>query len=118
MLARPLLRAHLHHALVSPRRFYHPPALSHKDTERFFDVNILARGTGHDGHEGVPMVGRGHNHRLNIFVVEKLAKIGIAFRVSAARCHTLFQAWLVDIGHGRQIRVRLIFEIADVLAAD
>ena len=38
--------------------------------------------------------------------------------MSAARGHALFQARLIHVGHRRQVGIRLVFEIANVLAAD
>ena len=47
-----------------------------------------------------------------------LRKSLIAFGAGAARCQALFQARLADFAHRGQVRVLLILEIVDVLAAD
>ena len=51
-------------------------------------------------------------------IVEQFAEIPIGLGARSTRRQPLFQARLADFAHGGQIRVFLILEIVDVLAAD
>ena len=71
MRAGALLRADLHDALVPPGDLDHPPPFARKQRQRFLDVDILARGACHHGHQRVPVVGRRNDHRVDLAVIEK-----------------------------------------------
>ena len=74
-LRRPPLRAHLHHPVVAPRRLDHPTALADGERERLLGIDVLARIAGHDRLEGVPVVGRGDDHGIDVLLVEDPAEI-------------------------------------------
>ena len=69
MLSAALLRSHLDHALIAPRGVHHPPAFLNEKGQRLFDVHVLAGRARHKGHQGVPVVGRRDDDRLDIPVV-------------------------------------------------
>src|ERR1700732_990426 len=56
---------------------------------RLFDVYVFPGLAGPDGHERVPMIGRGDGDGVNIFVFEQLANIDVGF--------WLWQAQLLDV---------------------
>ena len=66
----------------------------------------------------VPVIGRGYDDGLQVFLFEQLSKIPVRLGFLAAGCHTLFEARLVDVAHPDQVGVVLIAEVANVLAAD
>jgi len=96
----------------------HPTALLDENGQRLFDVDVLAGGAGHHGHQGVPVIGGADDNGLQVRVVEHAAEVGIRFGSAAAGRDALFQARLVDVAHGGEIGVLLVFEIEDVLGAD
>ena len=74
-LRRPPLRAHLHDPVVPPGRLDHPPAFADREREGLLDVDILARVARHDRLDGMPVVGRGDDHRVDVLLVEDAAEI-------------------------------------------
>ena len=68
---RPLLGADLDDPLVPPGDVDHPPPLADEQAQRLLDVHVLARRAGHHGHQGVPVVGRRDDHRVDVAVVEQ-----------------------------------------------
>ena len=65
-----LLRAHLHDAVVAARHVGHPAAFPDENGERLLDVDVLAGGAGHHGHQGVPVIGSADDDGLQVLVVE------------------------------------------------
>ena len=112
------LRAHLHHALVAPRGGGHPAALLDEQRHGLFDVDVLARGAGHDGLQGVPVIRRGDDDGVDAHVVQHLPEVGVAFGRGAAIGLRPLDARLVDVADGRQFGVFLLFEIRDMPQAD
>ena len=80
-----VLGADLDNALVLLGGFDHPAALLDEEAEGFLDVDVLAGGAGEHGHQPVPMVGRGDDDGVDVFVVEHLAEVGVSFRVCRRR---------------------------------
>ncbi len=78
MRAGTLLGADLDDAFVAFGAVDHPAALFDEEGEGFFAVDILAGGTGHHGHEAVPVVGCGDDDGVDGFVVEEAAEVLIA----------------------------------------
>ncbi len=66
----------------------------------------------------MPVVGRRNDDRLNLFVVEQFAEVPVGLGARPACRQPFFQARLANLAHGGQIRIFLILEIVDVLAAD
>ena len=52
-----------------------PPAFPHGERKGLLDVDVLARVAGHDGLDGMPVVGRGDDHRVDVLLVEDAAEI-------------------------------------------
>ena len=57
------------------RHVDHDPSLGNCQAERFLDVNVFAGLAGFDRNVGVPVIRRGHNHRVDIIAVEDAAKV-------------------------------------------
>jgi hypothetical protein len=114
------LRPHHHHAFVLVPGLEHPLAFVDENRERLLDVDVLAGRAGHDGEHGMPMVGGGHHHAIDIFVFVHPAKIAVAFGIRAFQVRQAFiQARLVDVAHRHAVDVReRPLEIRDVLLAD
>src|SRR5205085_11814222 len=53
------LRARLHDAIVLASRFDQPPAFQHIVRNRLLNVHVLARLTGPNADQGMPVIGRG-----------------------------------------------------------
>ena len=101
-------------------RLQHPLAFVDENRERLLDIDILAGRAGHDGEHGMPMVGGGHDHSIDVLVFVHLAKIAVALGIGVFQVRqAFFQARLVDIAHRHAVDVRERFlEIRDVLLAD
>ena len=113
------LRTHNHDAVVFARCLDHPPAFVDEQGHRLFDIHVLARRAGHDGEQRVPVVRRGHNDPLNVFVLIHPAEIAVPFRTGISDVlETFLQARLVDIAETHQIDIAELFEIGHVLFAD
>ena len=69
------LHAHLTHASELPRPLRHHAALLHVVAAGLFHVDILARLHGPDGHQGVPVVGRGDRDGVDVLAVEQAADV-------------------------------------------
>ena len=74
LLAAPL-RADLDHAVVLARRLAHLVALVDGLRQRLLDIDVLARLAGQDGGAGVPVVGSGDDHAVDVLVLEHPAKV-------------------------------------------
>ena len=58
----------------------------------FFDIDIFASLACPYAHERMPVVGRGDRDRVNIFVLEQLADVGVALRLGLAKLLHVAQA--------------------------
>ena len=45
------------------------------ERQRLLDVDVLAGAQRRDGHERVPVIGRGDDHRVDVLAVEHLAEV-------------------------------------------
>ena len=64
--------AHLYDALGALGRFHHFAAFDDGQAERLLDIDILTGVAGIDEHRGMPVVGRGDDHGVDVFVFEEL----------------------------------------------
>src|SRR5262245_15951359 len=108
MIAGALLRADLDHAFVFARRLNHLAPFVYGARDGLLDVNVLARLTGHHGLQRMPVVGRGDDHRVNVFAVEHSTKIPVCidafeFGVIDRKVHL----WLEDVAERDNLRVRI-----------
>jgi hypothetical protein len=94
------LRAALVHGGVPLHGLDHGPALGDRERDWFFTVDILAGFRRLDGKDGVPVVGRSDQHRVNVVAGENLPKIGV-------RCAVLVAVRGIDQVLGRQPAVRI-----------
>ena len=72
---RAVLGAHLDDAVVAPRGLDHLPALVDRAAQRLLAVHVLAGLAGHDRDRGVPVVGRGDQHRVDVLAVQDAAEV-------------------------------------------
>src|SRR5262249_32063295 len=79
-------------AVVLAGRLDDAPALADVMADRLLDVDVLAGLDGPDGHQRVPVVGRGDADDVDAIVVEQLAEVLLELRGVALR--------LLDGGHG------------------
>ena len=70
------LRADLHEAVVFPRGADHLPALPDEVRERLLAIDLAAGLAGPDRRQGVPILHRGHRHRVEVFAVHEPADVG------------------------------------------
>ena len=118
---RPALRTLLHDAIVLARRGHNLFRLEDIVRARFLDVHVLAGLAGPDGHQGVPVVGRGDRDRVNRFVFEQFPKVGVNLRLLPFgfldEGGALFQILLVDVANGRNLHVGQPAVARDVVPA-
>jgi hypothetical protein len=112
------LRADADDAVVAPRGRGHPAALADEQGHRLLDVDVLAGGARQHGVQGMPVVGSGDDHGLDVRVFEQPAEIRVAFGVGAALRLGVFDAWAIHVAHGRQGGVRELLKIGDVAQPD
>ena len=113
-----LLGAHLHHAVVLTGHLGHPLALVDKERHRLLDVDVLAGRAGHHRLQGVPMVGRGDHHGLDVLVIEHFAKVAIGLRAAAQLSDAFIHARRIGLGERHHIGVLLVLKVEDMLRAD
>ena len=70
------LRSNLDDPVVAPRRLDHAATFDDVVADGLFDVDVLAGLAGPDGHERVPVIGRGDRHGIDVAVVEHAPEIG------------------------------------------
>ena len=114
------LRTHHHHTLVLVHRLDHPLAFVDEHRERLFDIDIFAGGAGHDGEQGMPVVGSSHKHSIDVLVFVHLAKIAVALGIGAFQVRQSFlDARLVNIAYRDAVDVReRLLKVIDMLLAD
>ena len=118
MLSGTLLRAGLDHAVVAARGINHPAAFPDEQRDWLFHVDVFSGGARQHRHQRVPVIRSADDNSLQILVLEHLPEVGIRLRGLTARGHPLLKTRLVNIAHGGEIHIRLIFEIMNVLPAD
>jgi len=75
VFAAAALGSHLHDAVVFPRSGAHGMALVNGLRKRFFAVHVFAGGAGIDHLNGVPVVRRGDDDSIDVFVFEDAAVV-------------------------------------------
>ncbi len=75
------LRADLHDPPGAPRGGEHRLPLDDVDADRLLHINIRARLDRGDHRQGVPMIRRGDEHNVEVFLLEHLAIVGIGARL-------------------------------------
>ena len=75
------LRADLHDALVLARGGEHGLALDHVHADRLLHVDVGAGLDGRDHRQGVPVVGRGDQHDVEVLLLEHLAVVAVGARL-------------------------------------
>ena len=94
--------------LVLPRGLDHRLALGDVVADRLLDVHVLARLAGVDRRQGVPVVGRGDDHGVDVLGVEHLAVVAHGRRLVAPRLLDpvggLRGVTVVDVGDARRSR--------------
>ena len=70
MRRAPPLGPHLHHPAVFAGRREHGLALHHVDADRLLHLDVRARLDGGDHGEGVPVIGRGDQYDVEVFLGE------------------------------------------------
>ena len=81
MLARALLHPHLADAVVDAGGLNNPWTLFERQRQRLFHIDIFARVERIDGALGMPVIGSGDQHHIEIFHLEQLAMIAETFGV-------------------------------------
>ncbi len=94
----------------------------------FFDVDVFPRLGGPDGGEGVPVVGGGNHHGVDVLVVEKAADVAVGCDGLPCVVRILFEygfavcdAFCVNVTQGNEARifgVESVFEDARAASAD
>ena len=120
---RAALRAHLRHALRALGGFHHLAALDDGQRERLLHVHVLAGIAGVDEHQRVPVVGRGDDDRVDVFVVQQLVVVVILFGIGARFLDREIHVVVAQVadGHGLLIAVLekgVVHLIAAVAQAD
>ncbi len=103
-----------------PRRLDHGATLGDGDRQRLLDIHILAGLAGGDGLDGVPVVGRGDDERVDVRTVEQHAEVLHSDRAAGDLGHagnTRAQAsetWINLVVFGMEVRCVHIAERHDL----
>ena len=74
------LSSGLYHTAISSNGLDHLSSLDDVVADRLLDVDILSCLAGQDGHEGVPVIGGGDRHGIDVPVVEHAPEIRFRLR--------------------------------------
>jgi hypothetical protein len=105
-----LLRADLHDLAVLGQRVEDAPAFLRLVSQRLFNVNVLAGRHGVDRHRHVPVIGRGDEHGVHVFVAQELVIIAVGRRLGIGEFLRLLQVRFVDVAQRHHARVRHLGE--------
>ena len=105
----PLLGADLHDAVVLAGGLDRGRPSPIEVRQRFLDVDVLARLAGVDRAQAVPVVVGGHDHRVDVLVVQQLPVVAVGGDgVVAGRLHALAEPLLIQIADGDDPRARAL----------
>jgi hypothetical protein len=93
----------------TPRLADHPHqqlALVHRQGQRFFTVDVLARLAGGDRHRGMPVVGRADEHDVHVRAFEQLAVVLVQRRLATEMLDRLLADLPVDIADRHDVAER------------
>ena len=96
--AAAVLKSHLHNALVLTGRFEHLPSFPDGIRWIFLDVHVLAGLAGADGGQRMPVLRRGNDHGIDVFVIKRHLHVGNPLR------RALLHAG--EVGHDARSAVR------------
>ena len=71
----PLLGPHLDHPIVLAGGVDHDPTLVDGQCKWLLHIHVLARLAGHDGRDGMPVIGSGYDNRIQIGPIQEPTKI-------------------------------------------
>ena len=74
--AAPILETHLHDAAILACRLDHLTPLPNRIAGVLLHIHVLARLTGHDGGQGMPVFGRRNDHGIHLAVLEGHPHVG------------------------------------------
>jgi hypothetical protein len=117
------LDADLHNALRFGGHLNHPAPFGHGERKRLFDIDVLAGAAGVDHHEGVPVVGRGDGHGVDVTVLEQLPVVLVARRGGAGFAGRQVEVVVAEVADGRGDRIAelekaIVHLVAAVAEAD
>jgi hypothetical protein len=93
-----LLGTDLHDALGARCDLLHPFALADKEVQRLFHVDVLPRVAREHHLQGVPVIGRRCDHRVNVLALEQLSKVGMLRAVGTGQLRTGIHTRPVAVG--------------------
>src|SRR5215475_5818135 len=105
VIRRTSLQADLHDALVPLSRLDHPAAFGDHERKRLLDVDILARLTGVNHLQRVPVVGRGDDHRVHVFHIQQLPIVLELSRAAADLLRGEIHVRLINVAYGDDLGV-------------
>jgi hypothetical protein len=112
------LRAHLHDPLMTRSGFEHRAAFVDGLCKGLLNIHILAGLAGENGWQGMPMIGCGNQHHIDIFPVEDSAEIldGIGFSAALffANLDTFGQVRVVHIADDCAVNFRIEKETFEI----
>ena len=68
-----------------------------------FEIDVLARGGGIDGHAGMPVVGRRDDYGIEGLIVEQAAVIAVGLRAGGSLGERGLEVGVVDVADGRHL---------------
>ena len=100
-----------------PHRLDDGEALVDFVRHRLLAVNVFAGFHRVDHHAGVPMIGSGHDHRVDRFVVEQLAIVVEGLGAGRGFFQSALQVGFVDVADCRHLRADFLELPGQILAA-
>src|SRR5215510_1661549 len=117
VIRRTPLQADLHYALIPLSRLDHPAAFGDHERKRLLDINILARLTGVNHLQRVPVVGRGDDHRVHVFHLQQLPIVLELSRAAADLLRGKIHVRLMNVAYGDGLGVLVREETVQHLIA-
>src|SRR5262245_10680184 len=118
VIRRTPLEADLHYALMPLSRLDHPAAFGDHERKRLLDINVLARLTGVNHLQRVPVVGCGDGHRLHVFDFHELPIVLELSWAAAGLLRGEIHIRLMNVADGDDLGVLVREEpVQDLIAA-
>ena len=112
---------HLGDALVLERGGDHGAPFADGIGQRLLDKYVLARLAGMDGGEGVPVVGRGHHHGVQVFALQQFAEVverrGFPPLLLFDYCRGAIEVLAIKIADRGRIDVVLLHEFVEAICS-
>jgi hypothetical protein len=104
MLGAAVLQPDLDDSLVPASGQHHRPPFLNRPRQWFLHIDILPGVAGIDCHRSMPVIGSGHDDRIDVFAIKQSPMVSHLLGSWSKRCAG-FQPFLKNITHGHKLCV-------------